>query len=163
PVVNGADCTLADLDGDGRREIVFTQSSVVNAVRLDGTSLPGFPVSLPAGRATRFLAVGDVDGDGRRDVRVTATGQKNASCHCAPNVLAYVFDDAGRPKPNWPRKIGKALLPAYPFTGAPVLADLDRDGVLDIVVNTDKLNKVGAYRGNGRRIRTVVKLPPYPK
>jgi subtilisin family serine protease len=162
PAVNGADCTLADLDGDGRREIVFTQSSVVNAVRLDGASLPGFPVVLPEGQATRFLAVGDVDGDGRRDVVVTAKVQK-AYCDCAASVLAYVFDHAGQPKPGWPRKIGKTLLPAYPFVAAPVLADLDRDGVLDIVVNTEKLNKVRAYRGDGRRISTLVKLPSFPK
>lgn len=158
--LDAADVTLADLDGDGRREIVFAARSSVHAVRLDGSALAGFPVSVPnTDDVTRFLAVGDVDGDGRRDVVVTSIGPKPYSAWTAP-VSAWVFDDAGRPKPRWPRKVGKTVRVAYPFVVPPVLADLDRDGVLDVAVNTEKLNKLRAYRGDGRPIRTVVKLPP---
>jgi subtilisin family serine protease len=160
PGVEGGDCTLADLDGDGRRDIVFRLGESVAAVRLDGSMLPGFPAFLD-GEVGRFLAVGDVDGDGSRDIAaITKRGAKPG--HGATVDLA-ILDAAGHLKPSWPKKVGKTPVPVVPDDFPPILADLDLDGRLDVVVNTNKMNQVRAYRGDGRRLPTQFQLPPFKK
>jgi FG-GAP-like repeat len=84
--------TLADVDGDGRSEILAGSSgNVLHAFREDGTEPPGWPRDL-GGWMLAAPAAGDIDGDGRSEVvAVTRDG------------YLHVIDTAGRPGAReWP-------------------------------------------------------------
>jgi hypothetical protein len=145
---------LFDLDDDGSDEIVMaTADGQVHAIRGDGGELPGWPAStvmlpLPSGAPayqpgalgaswnTSVLApvaIGDVDGDGPAEVVVADMDGR-----------VYVFAADGSSMPGFPVSID----PTYSdrairdeanrvddlILGAPTLADLDSDGLLEIVV-----------------------------
>lgn len=165
-------CTLADLDDDGSAELVFGGSRMggntpaVHAVRIDGSELPGFPVDPEEtlGQYGHALAVGDVDGDGSPDIVVT--WKRGFGRAGRPRKLRlYVFDAQGRVKRRFPRSIGSqpfATGGVRGFASPPVLADLDGDGVLDIIVaNHRNVRKINAFRGDGKRIRLKIDLPPF--
>ena len=140
---------MADLDGDGRLELVFADSNgLVHAIRPStGRELRGWPVhtnrvdgvlaGTPAARRHAVprayepiiapAAVGDLDGDGRLEVVVTSLDGR-----------VYAFEPSGRPVRGFPRAVGAEALrqavptPTAPFTrppsmgaiAAPVLAHL---------------------------------------
>ncbi len=65
---------LADIDGDGERDIVVAAGNKICAFNRTGVSLEGFPVTVRADQPiTSAPVVADVDGDGHPDI-VVATG-----------------------------------------------------------------------------------------
>jgi hypothetical protein len=64
-------------------------------------------------------AVADLDGDGRLEIVVGSWDGR-----------MYVWDDAGRALPGWPRKVGDQII------SSSALVDLDGDDRLDIVVGS---------------------------
>lgn len=84
--------TVADVDGDGRAEVVAGSSgNVLHALREDGTEPEGWPKDL-GGWLLAAPSAGDVDGDGAIEiVAVTRDG------------FLHVIDTPGRPAPGgWP-------------------------------------------------------------
>src|SRR5438477_5850061 len=147
---------MVDLDGDNVMEIVqATAAGRVYAFRGDGSQLPGFPVATnvarnvathlgapafasgriapPSPTTTSRPAIGDLDRDGYPEI-VYANIEGDV----------YVFRHDGTPFPGFPVRIDPAFsAPAVRTNdnhlktgifGSPVLADLDGDGDLDIVV-----------------------------
>lgn len=137
---------LADLDGDGRLEIVqATASGSLYAIRGDGSDADGFPVRLPAriygprsgtlsGGYTSLVgtpAVADIDGDGASEIVVADL-----------EGFISVFAADGQMRPGWPREFPRDELPAARpnrrvedgFFASPVLHDLNGDGTMEIVV-----------------------------
>jgi hypothetical protein len=114
----GAPPKVADLDGDGVDELILaTSNGSVHALRLDGSELPGWPVStdpvevhtgsaafasgavpLPHAAVLGAPAIGDLDGDGAPEV--VATDLKGR---------LYIWDANGQRRPGFPVK----TLPQY--------------------------------------------------
>jgi hypothetical protein len=126
---SSAGTAVADLDGDGRAEVIQAVSpSAIWAFGGDGAALLGWPFLIPpgAGGDTRSvsaaLAIDDLDGDGRREVIAADTG-------LGPRLFALRPD--GTLLPSFPRGLGEVI-----DVQAPVTGDLDRDGLPEIVQAT---------------------------
>ena len=139
---------IADLDGDRDLEIVTSSScgiSVVSGYYLfayhhNGVLVSGFPVLFDCAISwDSYLAVGDVDGDGKPEI--VAVGEKYSIEESSTNARVFLFSGNGVLERTIP------LTGYFTYGTAPALADLDGDGVLEIVVQTSTALHV--VRGNG--------------
>jgi FG-GAP-like repeat/Thrombospondin type 3 repeat len=78
---SAAHLATADLDGDGRVDLVFTNDSTddVSILLGHGDGSFGFERRFPAGSHPDLIVVGDFNGDGRRDVAVTSSSDGTLS------------------------------------------------------------------------------------
>jgi hypothetical protein len=89
---------LADVDGDGLRDIVLCSTQGISVYNIAGTLLDNFPVRVQDGDLLQSPLVGDVDGDGKVDI-VALSGKG----------LAYAFTGRGSPVPGFPLSIGPGV------------------------------------------------------
>lgn len=156
---------LVDLDNDGQKEIVFgDHTGNINVMRNDGvTAYPGFPVSLGAS-IVGSMAMQDLTGEGDyvfvaslSDNSISAISHNGTILWNVPsggtlrsgpiiapltldgeyqiiattqNRFVVVLNTDGTAYPNFPIQLDGAML------APPAVADLDGDGVLDIVCVT---------------------------
>lgn len=129
---------VADLDGDGVKELLFASyDGRLHAFWLDGQEHGEWPVDVynPYEGFYRFAsepAVADLDNDGKAEVIFTSWTQKGSS----QSGYIYIVDYLGR-------LLTQASLPeassGQDWNGAlpaPTLADIDGDNELEAVVNT---------------------------
>jgi subtilisin family serine protease len=135
---------LADLDGDGRAEVVAGFGDKVTVFKGDGSILSGWPKSLVAADNSSLTIkgmpiVGDLDGDGAKDV-IVATFEG----------FIYVWGPNGALKPGWPRQITYTTdWGSAPASLSLSLGDVDRNGVLELVATDSQQTGVHVLRGNG--------------
>ncbi|MDD5361730.1 MAG: T9SS type A sorting domain-containing protein [Ignavibacteria bacterium] len=130
-------CIFCNMDSDPDLEIVFNIGYTVQALKLNGTSVPGWPKTVSTYGLEGCPAFGDIDGDGEGEIVVTNHGLTSGGY-----IYAY--------------KKNGTLLPGFPINHGysartPVLADIDNDGKLDIIVNkrTYPTGLVYVYRYDG--------------
>ncbi len=133
---------LADVDGDGIREIIFgSQSSsgqgYVHIIKNDGTVYPGWPKTTGNWVYTP-PAVGYIDNDNILDV---AVGDQVLSG--TPVDYAYAWDVNGNSLSGFP--IG----PVNAINSQIILADLDNDGTTDLIFDDNGSNEYHGYSSNG--------------
>lgn len=140
PTRHAVDVKIADLDGDGRLDLVFLQGGDWPSVRVFGGSATGFSAdrvreTAVVGRGfldgiAGELAIADLDGDGRPDLAVAAGG---------PDLeLLY---NRGPDLATWSR----AALPAQTPLSV-VATDLNRDGRPDLAVAGFMTKRRAEYR-----------------
>jgi hypothetical protein len=111
---------VADLDGDGRLEIVAGSWDGRMYVWDDrGQPVPGWPIVVPD-QIISSAALVDLDGDDRLDIVVG----------CKDGRL-YGWTAGGRALPGFPYEMGA------PVFSSPWVGDLDGDGRADIVVGAN--------------------------
>lgn len=99
---------LADVDGDGDLEIVFSDAQRrIQVIDHDGGSPPGWPVDVGVDLSDGPVAVGDLNGDGLPTLVVGGTDGK-----------AYAFDHEGNLLSGWPSAITGTDSDVYVSIGA---------------------------------------------
>ena len=130
---------VADLDGDGKLEIVAARGAQVVVWAPDGAVKWRAPVA--GGRIWASPVVADLAGDGKLEIAVASRDK------------VYAFDAAGAPVRGFPVTFTDEIR----ALGA---GDLDGDGRLDVVATTGRsgpADVVAAWRGDGA---PVAGFPP---
>jgi hypothetical protein len=112
---------VGDLDGDGEKEIVFTDpaaSSIAALAPRTGISKNGFPVKL-VDQPQSWTLIADLDGNGQQSI-ITSS----------PTRLLVLNAD-GTMRKGFPLQSRRSIV-----NKTPVLADIDNDGRLDIIFVT---------------------------
>ncbi|HEY9245541.1 MAG TPA: S8 family serine peptidase, partial [Candidatus Methanoperedens sp.] len=119
---------VADLDGDGKKEIVAastasTQRSKVYVIRSNGTFYPGWPIpghvyTKESGDGTPTIA--DLDGDGKKDLIIIDPYYK----------MMHTYHLDGTELTGFPKTL--SINDSNDYPGAPLIADLDKDGKPEI-------------------------------
>jgi len=135
---------LADMDGDGKAEVLSGFGDKVTIFKGDGTILAGWPQSLvsagnPYATIKGMPIAGDLDGDGSKEV-VVATWEG----------ALFVWGKNGVLKPGWPRLITYTTdWGTAPAALSLSLGDVDKNGVLDLVATDSTQSGVHVFKGNG--------------
>ena len=110
---------MADVNGDGKEEVIVGYGTTVRIFDSSGQALPGWPQSVDpnerGGLIQKSPVVADLDGDGMAEiVAYNNTGE----------ILVWNAD--GTPYGNWPMFVGGSL-------NSLAIADMDGDGLNDII------------------------------
>ncbi len=154
PIAAGANnvgrVVLADLDGDGRLDILVGDNNVSHIAVFQNLSSPGSlgtnsfgaEVDIPAGNSPFAIAVADLDGDGKADI-VTANHQDNTV-----SILRNIGSGGIISASSFAAPVNFATGPAPWLV---FIADLDGDGKPDVVSlnQTDPNHKISLLRNLG--------------
>ncbi len=122
---NGGYAAVADINNDGKKEVLWGSLGKMQVYREDGSILTGWPATMefsPTGPPT----IGDIDGDGDMEIGMfskdfnTEIGQVS------------IWHHTGQPFAGWPKQVTtgtRALNRDLPL----VFADMDNDGFLEII------------------------------
>lgn len=165
PLWVATDVAIADVDGDGRNDVLAIAGLITSQEQRDGKLTvyrqvaPGSfapPDTYTFGAYAWRIAVGDVDGDGAPDVVVTDAGRTDQQ---PPRTAVWLLlqDRAQRGRFMAPQQLGSGS----GFYHA-AIADVTGDGAPDIVVDANQGLGTGASYFPQDRARRGTFLPPRP-
>ena len=111
---------VADINGDGKPEIVFTAGGKLFAIYPNGTFLSGFPVQIDTTTIQSSITIGDVDGNDTMDIVLASPGGK-----------LHAINYRGKDVVNFPMSLGDSCY------STPVLADIDGDRDMEILTGDE--------------------------
>ncbi len=135
--------TIADLDGDGKSEILFNSyNGKVHCFGLDATEPYAWPYSLTKRSSPLFeyaspIVCRDLDGDGKQEVIFASWYDENQKLPGIVQGSLYILNYEGKlisKTPLPPAKEAKNLNNGS--LACPVVEDIDNDGKFEIVINT---------------------------
>jgi hypothetical protein len=128
---------FCNMDNDPEMEIVINIGYTVQAFNLDGTSVTGWPKTVSSYAAEGAPAFGDIDGDGYGEIIVTNHGLTSGG-------YIYAYKRDGTVCTGFPINHGYS-------TRTPVLADVNNDGKMELIINkrTYPTGQVYIYKGDG--------------
>ena len=126
-----------NLDSDPDLEIVSNINTTIQAFNKDGSNVAGWPVNVGTQPLQGAPAFGDIDGDGQEEIVCVSTLGSNQG-----RIYAY--------KKNGTSLTGFPVTHGY-SARTPVLADLNNDGKMEIIVNKrlSGAGEVWVYKGDG--------------
>jgi len=131
--IPGAGVSSGDLNNDGIPEIIACSYWAVHVFDIKGNYLPGWPFVLEQdvrGIAYSNPVIADIDEDGLNEIVIGSVNEQPQ----ADAGAVYVLNGDGTLVDGWPQYVLRWIL-------APVVvADLDQDGHLDIVVGDHVLS-----------------------
>ncbi|HSX14880.1 MAG TPA: S8 family serine peptidase [Candidatus Saccharimonadales bacterium] len=154
--------TYSDVDGDGVLDVVVTSSSnKLYAFHRDGTSLPGFPITIGPdyNYTTQAPSIVDIDGDGKPEIITTETNFDQDICY--PCAVTRVYKNDGTAYPGFTPYVRIADADLSDMT--PVVADLDGDGKKELISFTtlDGYNYIYAKHLDGTSAPGFPKVLPF--
>ena len=134
---NEGGAIYCNMDSDPEPEIVFNASYTIYAMNLDGSYVSGWPKTVTSGTIGLDGApsFGDIDGDGQGEIVAVSHGTTSGG-------YVYAFKKNGDPVTGFPVNNGYS-------SRTPVLADLDNNGTMEIIVNERVTRVVTVYKGDG--------------
>lgn len=126
---------IADIENDNALEVIVRDhSGRLSVMDSEYNDKPGFPISIPT-RDAGATAIGDIDGDRRKEIVFVS----------ANKIYAYHFN--GVLADNFPQPLGPES--SSPHAISPIIADVDNDGVQDVIAAGPSGN-VYAYNRDGK-------------
>lgn len=145
---------LADIDGDGNREIICGDHSIINGtggihiVKNDGTALDGWPKTTNSW-VYGPPSVGDINGDGLLDI---AVGDQTLSTTPVNRIYAWTAE-TGAPLPGFP------IEDIAGINSQIILADIDGDDQIELICDDNTPDgKYSGYNHDG----TIMEDWPLP-
>jgi hypothetical protein len=137
---------FGDIDGDGNLD--FVASSIYGSAFFGNgngtfTSKTTGLVPITAGRPYTDVSLADIDSDGDDDFIFTHFPTTGNSA-----VYAYKWNKTTQQWDNHSTGLPSAPQASEKYTAARA-ADIDMDGLADIILTSDALNEVQIYKGNG--------------
>ncbi|MFN0158947.1 MAG: FG-GAP-like repeat-containing protein [Bacteroidota bacterium] len=142
---------LADVDGDGLRDIIVFSANRIHVYNYAGASLDHFPISVPSTEhITSYPIVADVDGD--ESVEVIAVTQDG---------LVVAYDKTGRMAPGFPLQsgTGKHSLAVFDVPGGS-LSNVE----IGLAVASSETGSLMAWTTGSTRVPyEAAKVRPWPQ
>ncbi|MCD7972499.1 MAG: FG-GAP-like repeat-containing protein [Candidatus Azobacteroides sp.] len=149
PAVNYGAIAVADLDGDGKKEIIMASGYGIYIWRYDGSNFsskqPVYDISGSGYRMRGSVVVCDLTNDGKKEIVFASVKEAATS---PSSAMIHVIKPDGTPVPGWASTLFHTISKEdNTHTQEVVVGDLDGDGDLEVVAAGLGMVKVWNNKG----------------